>query len=141
MSEKCVISTGQYFYRNNAYTRLTGGEGEVALVDKRNPNETVKLEPWLATVFLLADGQHTIDELIDYLRSQYEAQPPEELELTILSVVERLVESSTVQLSKTAHEMPYHLARPIEELDPDEARRLLEEDGYYQQLHPEVIRE
>lgn len=135
MSESSEIDTGQYFYRNNAYTRLTGGDGEVALVDKRNPNETVKLEPWLATVFLLADGQHTIDELIHYMRSQYGEQPPEELERTILSVVERLVESSTVQLSETSREMPYHLARPIEELDPNEARSYLQEDGYYQPLH------
>ena len=134
MSDKSPINTGQYFSRNNAYTRLTGGEGEVALVDRRNPNETVSLEPWLATVFLLADGQHTVDELVQYLRDQYGGQPPEDLERTIHSVVERLVESGTVELREASCELPYHLARPIEELDPDEARRFLQEDGYYQPL-------
>ena len=95
MSDINEIDRGHYFCRNNAYTKLTGGDGEVALVDKRNPEETVKLEPWLGTIFLLADGQHTISELIDYLRDHYGDNPPEELEHTILSVLERLVESGT----------------------------------------------
>ena len=135
MDNENEMDQRDYFYRNNAYTKLTGGDGEVALVDKRNPNETVKLEPWLATVFMLADGQHTIEELISYLRAHYGDSPPEDLERTLLSVVERLVESSTVQLNKEPYDLPYHLARPIEELDPDEAKRYLKEDGYYQLLH------
>jgi len=114
---------------------LTGGDGEVALVDKRNPKETVKMEPWLATVFVLADGQHTVEELLSYLRVHYGDSPPDDLERTVLSVMERLVESGTVQLSKEQHELPYHIARPVEELDPEEAKRFLQEDGYYQLLH------
>ena len=58
------VDLGSFFYRNNAYTRLTGGEGEVALIDKRDPKEMVQMEPWLGTVFMLADGQHTVEELI-----------------------------------------------------------------------------
>ncbi len=135
MSEESKIDPGHYFCRNNAYTRLTGGNGEIALVDKRDPQQTVTLEPWLATVFLLADGQHTINELIVYLEEQYRGEPPDELESTVLSVTERLVDSGTVSLSKDPLQPAYHLARPIEELDPDEARRFLQEDGYYQKLH------
>jgi len=113
---------------------MTGGVGDLALVDKRNPQETVKLEPWLATVFLLADGQHTVNDLILHLRGQYGGNVPVELERTILSVVGRLVESGTVQLSDLPHDLPYHLARPVEELDPEEAKRYLQEDGYCQPL-------
>ncbi|MBC8520320.1 MAG: PqqD family peptide modification chaperone [Gammaproteobacteria bacterium] len=129
------LDQSHYFCRNNAYTRLTGGDGEVALVDKRDPKQTVSLEPWLATVFMLADGQHTVGELIGHLRGQYMEQPPAELERTILSVVERLVDSGTVRLNEAPIEPAYHLARPIEELDPEEAKRFLQEDGYYQLPH------
>ncbi len=121
-----------FLCRNNAYTKLTGGDGEVALVDKRNPQETVKLEPWLATVFMLADGQHKVSELISYLREHYGSAPPQNLDDTVISVIERLVESGTLKLKESAYELPYHLARPIEELDLVEAKRFLEEDGYYQ---------
>ncbi len=129
--EEKAIDPSQYFYRNNAYTRLTGGTAEIALVDKRDPSRTVEMEPWLGTVFQLADGQHTIEQLIDFMTTSYHGNPPEGLERTILSVVSRLVESGTVLLGNTPKTLPYHLARPIEELDPEQARQLLREDGYY----------
>ncbi len=129
------LDRNHYFCRNNAYTRLTDGESEIALVDKRDPKRTITLEPWLATVFLLADGQHTVKELISHLRSQYRESPPAELERTVLSVVERLVESGTVRLELASTTPAYHLSRPIEELDPEEAKRYLQEDGYHQFSH------
>ena len=129
------VDLGSFFYRNNAYTRLTGGEGEVALIDKRDPKEMVQMEPWLGTVFMLADGQHTVEELIHHMRSSCGGNPPADLERTILSVVTRLEESGTILLGKERKDLPYHLARPIEELDLEKAKEFLQEDGYYQILH------
>ncbi|MES9906817.1 MAG: hypothetical protein ABW168_29575, partial [Sedimenticola sp.] len=48
------------------------------------------------------------------------------------SVIDRLIESETLQLSDTSVELPYHLSRAIEELDPAIAKPLLDEDGYKQ---------
>ncbi|MES9857255.1 MAG: hypothetical protein ABW166_11695 [Sedimenticola sp.] len=117
----------QYFYRLNAFTRHNN---EVALINKNNPGEPVSLEPWMGTVVALADGQHTIGELISYLASQYEGNSPDTLEDTIFSVIERLIESETMQLSDTPTELPYHLSRALEELDPTIAKPLLDKDGY-----------
>jgi len=45
-------------------------------------------------------------------------------------VIERLVEGKIIQLSKDAVTLPYYLVSPIEELDLERARSLVQEDGY-----------
>ncbi|MES9905080.1 MAG: hypothetical protein ABW168_20705, partial [Sedimenticola sp.] len=100
----------QYFYRLNAFTRLKDG---VALINKNSPSEPVSLEPWMGTIIALADGQHTVAELISYLADQYQEGAPDNLEDTVASVIDRLIESETLQLSDTSVELPYHLSRAI----------------------------
>ncbi len=117
----------KYFSRILAFTRH---EGEIALVDKFDPAKTIPLEPWLGTVISLADGQHSILELIDYLRGQYGPNVPTELERTIESVIERLIKSQALMLSDVPYELPYHLSRPLEELDPDKAKLSMADSGY-----------
>ncbi|MEN8168369.1 MAG: hypothetical protein ABFR65_12965, partial [Pseudomonadota bacterium] len=117
----------KYFYRILAFTRLGG---EVALIDKSDPAETIPLESWLGTVISLADGQHSIEELIDYLRGQYGSNVPAELERTVESVIERLIESQALMLSDESNVLPYHLSKPLEELDPNEAKLSMAEGGY-----------
>ena len=67
-----------------------------------NPNMHAPLDEWLGTVVSLADGQHTITDLIAYLGSQYPAGPPDNLGQTIESIIERLVEAQAVLLADTA---------------------------------------
>ncbi|MEN8180533.1 MAG: hypothetical protein ABFS39_18195 [Pseudomonadota bacterium] len=117
----------KYFYRILAFTRL---EGEVALIDKFDQAKTIPLESWLGTVISLADGQHSIEELIDYLRGHYGSNVPAELERTVESVIERLIESQALMLSDEPYVLPYHLSKPFEELDPNEAKLSMAEDGY-----------
>lgn len=116
----------QYFYRCAVFSRQ---DGNVALADVHMLNDRTQLDEWLGTVLSLADGQHTINELIDYMRSRYD-QPPENLEETLSSVLERLIHSKLVVLSDVPVQLPYYLASPIEELDLEKAKRLMTEDGY-----------
>ena len=87
-------------------------------------------EPWLGLVVSLADGQHTVQELIDYASQHYGGSPPDGLAATIDSAVERLSETGTVQLSDEPTELPYYLAHPAETLDLPRALELIAEDGY-----------
>ena len=77
----------------------------------------------------LADGQHTLQDLIDYLSAQYD-EPPTNLEETVVSVIERLIEGKMILLNENKVDLPYYLANPIEELDIDKAKKLIEKDGY-----------
>jgi hypothetical protein len=118
----------QYFYRTAIFTRKNN---QVALADINQPDHTSPLDDWMGVVVSLADGKHTIQELIGYMTAQY-PQAPGNLEETLHSVIERLQEGKIIQLSEKAVDLPYYLASPIEELDLEKAADLIKQDGYTQ---------
>lgn len=105
------MDNSQFFYRTVVFTRK--GD-QVALVDQQDPNTKIPLEPWLGLVVSLADGQHTIQQLIDYLRSQYPDNAPSGLEATLASAIDRLEKSGVIQLSDQPVTLPFNLAVPEE---------------------------
>ena len=120
------MDTSQYFYRNVIFSK---NGSTISLVDIFNPeDEGQVLESWFGVVLQLADGQHTIQELFEYLSSKYNGAPPPNLEETIHSVVERLTQSKFIVLTKDSVELPYYLSLPAEQLDIERARRMIEED-------------
>ncbi len=118
-----------YFYRNVTFSRK---DNKTSLADIYNPTLSSPLEDWLGTVISLADGQHTIQELIDYLKAHYHGMAPSNFEKTVESVFDRLVEGKLVVFSKEPVELPYYLAEPIELLDIEKAKKLMIEDGHTQ---------
>ncbi|MEY8201035.1 MAG: hypothetical protein RPS47_17485 [Colwellia sp.] len=120
------MDKSHYFYRTVIFTRKAG---IVALADINNPQESTKLEEWFGMVISLADGKHTLQELTDFMRQQYQ-QVPQSLEDTLESIVERLIEGKMIKLSKEAVDLPYYLFAPIEQLDIKKAQKLIKEDGY-----------
>ena len=122
------MNNSQYFYRTAIFTRK---DNQVALADINRPDNTSPLEDWMGIVVSLADGKHSIQELIDYMAGRYQ-QVPDNLEKTLHSVIERLQEGQIIQLSDNAVELPYYLASPIEELDREKALELIKKDGYTQ---------
>ena len=120
------MDNAQFFYRNAIFTRRNG---QIGLADINQPDQVTPLDDWLGTVVSLADGRHSIQELIEYLSGKY-PQPPTNLEQTIHSVIERLQEGDLVKLSERPVELPYYLAAPIEDLELTVARQKIREDGY-----------
>ncbi len=116
-----------YFFRAVIYAMQND---KVLLVDMKKPKESTSLDPWLGRVVALADGQHTIQELIDFLASQYPNGAPANLADTVESVVKRLQETHVVHLSDEPVDLPYYLAIPANEQDPEKARALIEKDGF-----------
>lgn len=116
----------QYFYRNVMFSKQGN---EISLVDIHKPKKEEKvLEMWFGLILQLADGQHTINELLDFISKQYKGNPPDSLGPTIHSVVERLVNLQFIVLTKEATELPYYLSRPVELLDIEKAKEILEKD-------------
>jgi hypothetical protein len=120
------MNNAQYFFRTVVYTRANN---EVALVDINQPDKVTPLDEWLGLVVSLADGAHSIKELLDYISSRYSSAPAN-LEKTVHSVIERLQEGDLIKLSDSPVELPYYLAEPLELLDIEKARKLIIEDGY-----------
>jgi len=120
------LDKAQYFYRTVIFTRKAG---IIALADINNPQETTELEEWFGVVISLADGKHTLQELTDFMRQQYQ-QVPDSLDDTLESVIERLLEGNMIKLNEKAVELPYYLSAPIEQLDIKKSQKLIAEDGY-----------
>jgi hypothetical protein len=122
------MDRSQYISRCVVFSK-TGDK--VSLVDLHNPDvEPLAYEPWLGLVVTLADGQHTIEELIGNASQHYAKGPPSGLDATIESAVKRLSETGTVRLSDEPIELPYYLTLPAERLDVPRALSLMAEDGY-----------
>ena len=120
------MNNSQYFYRTVVYTRKNN---EIGFVDINQPDQVTPLGEWLGLVVSLADGAHTIQELLDYVSSRYSSAPAN-LEETVHSVIERLQEGGLIKLSESPVALPYYLAEPLESLDVEKARKLIGEDGY-----------
>ena len=120
------MDKSQYFYRNVIFSK----KGKmISLVDIDNPeNAREPLDPWLAMVLQLADGQHTIEQLQEFMASHYNGMPPHNLKETLHSVVERLVKLQFIVLTEKTTELPYYLSMPYEMLDIVKAKVELEKD-------------
>jgi hypothetical protein len=124
------MDKSQYFYRIAVFSMQ---EDKVSLLDAADLSaKTPPLESWLGLVVSLADGQHTLQQLIEHLAGQYEGTPPHELERTIESVIDRLTETDVIKLADQAVTLPYYLSLPAEKLDMEMARRFMADDGYLQ---------
>lgn len=126
------VDKSQYFYRIAVFS-MQEDEDKVSLIDANDlSTKAPPLEPWLGVVVSLADGQHTIQQLIEHMAGKYEGAPPPELERTIESVIERLTEAGVLKLADQAVTLPYYLSLPAEKLDMEMAKRLMTDDGYFQ---------
>lgn len=123
------MELSNYFYRTLIYS---DAKGQVSVFEKLPPHSLIPLEPWLGLVVQLADGQHTLQELIDYVASRYQDNIPENYLKTMGSVIERLIESGAIALAETPHSLPYHLSMPKEHQDPELAERSIDAAKYSQ---------
>ena len=115
------MDKSKYFCRMIAFSSQ---KDEVTLVDLNNPDKNRhSLEPWLGLIYSLADGQHSLQQLIEYLTGLYNGTPPGELEKTVDSVIQRLTELGVVKLIDQPVTLPYFLSLPVEQLDLEEAKQ------------------
>ena len=116
-----------YFKRNTVYKV----EGDiVSLVDVHDNNTVTPLDPWMGTVVALADGQHTVGQLIQHMAGQYPNGAPDNLAETIESVIKRLSETDVVTLMPEPTTLPYYLNMPMDDQNPKTATELMVNDGF-----------
>jgi hypothetical protein len=122
------MDTNQFFYRNAIFSK----QGKsIFLIDFDNPDKKQQeLEPWFGVVFQLADGQHTLEQLYQYIAMQYNGDTPQNLSDTLKSVVDRMIEGKLIVLTKEAIALPYYLSMPYEMLDIEKAKKELSKDRF-----------
>ena len=121
------MNHAQFIKRNTVYKF----EGDtVSLVDVHDNNTLTPLDAWMGVIVSLADGQHTVAQLVQHMAAQYPEGPPDNLAATIESVIKRLMESDVVSLTFQPTTLPYYLSMPIDELDPKVATDTMVNDGF-----------
>lgn len=126
INQRDIMEATKYFYRNVIFSKK--GD-KIALIDLDNPDKIGKpLDRWLGLVLQLADGQHTVKELVPFLAQRYFEGSPDNLEKTIYSTVERLEFMQFIVLTDEKTVLPYYLSLPYEQLDIEKAKKLIEED-------------
>ncbi|MGK0442079.1 MAG: hypothetical protein ACJA0N_001886 [Pseudohongiellaceae bacterium] len=121
------MNKSQYFSRTAVYTE---SNGQVGLADIDNPTKVSPLEPWFGVIYQLADGRHTLAELVQCMTNRYPVNPPAELEKTLDSVVERLTDGKLLILSDEPAELAYYLSHPIEYLDIEKAKQQMDRPSH-----------
>lgn len=84
-----------------------------------NSPRIITMDPWIQLVYLESDGQKTIHELVYQLASKYgrNEQIPEELDKTVLEVIDNLLSDKLIALYDHKKEIPEHLLKPKSQLN------------------------
>ena len=116
----------KYFSRTARFDRVGG---KTIAIDPNSPR-VITMDPWPELIFGLADGKHTVRQLQAHMAAQYEKGSPVGLDEQLLSVVDQLQQEHLIRLHDGPAELPFYLAKPIAEQNPDEARKAMQRDGF-----------
>jgi hypothetical protein len=116
-----------YFKRNTVYTVEAN---TISVVDVHEDNTVTPLDPWMGVVLSLADGQHTVAELIQHMAAQYPDGAPDNLVDTLESVIKRLTDTDVIELTLRPSILPYYLRIPMDDQDPKQATDMMINDGF-----------
>jgi len=116
-----------YFKRNTVYKVEAN---TISVVDVHEDNTVTPLDPWMGVVLSLADGQHTVAELIQHMAAQYSDGAPDNLADTLESVIKRLTDTDVIELTLRPSILPYYLRIPMDDQDPKQATEMMINDGF-----------
>jgi len=115
----------QYFVRCARYDIV---EDAIVAYDFNSPR-VITLNPWFEVIFMAAYGQRTVGEFIVEISSEYTEGAPKGLATEIVGYVEEMIEEGLIRISDTTVDLPYYLASPVSEQDPDKAKKFMITDG------------
>ncbi len=116
-----------YFKRNTVYKVEAN---TISVVDVHEDNTVTPLDPWMGVVLSLADGLHTVAELIQRMAAQYPDGAPDNLVDTLESVIKRLTDTDVIELTLRPSILPYYLRIPMDDQDPKQATDMMINDGF-----------
>ena len=116
----------QFFARNVTYEMM--GD-QVVLLGHDGPTMTT-VDEWGQLVFLAADGEHTVGELIAHLATKYPGGVPRELPEQVRHVVREMAKTGLLALRSSKAPLAYYFSMPMKQQDVQRSKRLMEADGF-----------
>jgi hypothetical protein len=115
------------FFRRKA--RFDVLNDHIVVADPKQPR-MVTLDSWLELVFQMADGEHTVGQMIAHLGKGYDGGPPAGLDQQIIEIVNNLVQLGFVELVAEGKPLPFYLSQPVSKQDPAAAKAAMMQDGF-----------
>lgn len=102
---------GKYFIRLAPWDWLN--QEMIHVFDPNSPR-VITMDPWVQIIYLEADGQKTVHEIVYQMASSYSPNEaiPRELDKQIIYVIESLLNDKLVELLDSRKELPEHLKKP-----------------------------
>jgi hypothetical protein len=119
----------KYFDRAFTWNLFSYETSTIVLHDDSAPR-VITLDPWPELIFLAADGQRTIGDYIEELRTMYDDSPPDGLENYVLGLVADMEADRYIRIVDEPVTLPRYLDRPLCEQTPEEYMRQMMEDGF-----------
>ncbi len=116
----------KYFSRTR---RFDIRDNSVVLMEAEG-NKYTSLDTWTEIVIASADGQKTVQELIDLVRTEFPKQPPQEFEQALLRLIDQLLLMNYLELSNRPSSLPYYLDRPVSQQNAAKATAAMRADGF-----------
>jgi len=112
--------------------RFSQAGGTLLVLNSDHNPSVIPLSPWDTIVFLAANGNTTVGQLIRGTARQYRRQQdvPENLDKVILDIIERMLKDfRIVELSDSPVELGYYLSMSIDKQDEYKADAQRRKDG------------
>jgi hypothetical protein len=116
----------KYFIR---CMRFESMDEHIVLIDPKSPR-VVTLDPWLEVIYAAADGQSTIQEFIERLKTQYSGGAPTGLEQQTIALISKMEAEGVIRLVQQPTQLPYYLSIPVAKQDKERALTEMKKDGY-----------
>lgn len=99
----------QYFYRTASWDWLN--EDSIRVLDPKSPR-IITMDAWPQLVFLEANGQKTIEDLVLHMAKQYK-KIPNELDEVLLHQIDQLIKEGLIALNGEKVKLNENFAGPI----------------------------
>ncbi len=119
----------KYFVRLAQWDWL---DSQMIHVFDNNQPRMITMDPWPQLIYLAADGQMTVSEYVYHMAGNYSKRQsiPEELDSTILEMIDSLLNDNLISLKDKPSVLPYYIDLPVNKQDKEKAKDLMIQDGF-----------
>lgn len=89
----------------------------------------ITMEAWHEVAFMAADGEHTVDQFVAHMASQYEDGEPDGLRQQIRQILSTLSDEHVIRIHDDPEPLPPYFAEEYFEKDAEMRKQQMQADG------------
>ena len=118
----------RYFSRAATWSRL---DERLVVHDSFSPKaqRMITMDRWHEVAFMAADGEHTVEDFVRHMGSQYEGGMPPGLREQIHGIINELTNEGILRLHEQPKPLPAYFEEEYFQQPPDVRKAQMEADG------------